>query len=66
MIVQWYDDIKIENRMARIFLEESEIADLHCVSLAETEISLNLLGWRRNEKWQKTEWGYEAKIRRIK
>lgn len=66
MIVQWYEDEK----RASIFHHKynqmlAEMPD--CPTTHSVEWRLKELGLRRRQKWQKTDWGYEAKIcRRLK
>jgi hypothetical protein len=64
MKVQWYAD----DKNARIFHSHVQemIADLpDCESWMDADQKLRYLGLKRRTKWQETEWGFEATIRRI-
>jgi hypothetical protein len=65
MIIQWHR----KDWKARIFSQRkgfwTNIIDLNlCITCAQADVLLRETRWRRAEPWQKTEWGYEAKLRR--
>jgi len=63
MIVHWYSGL----RQGTIFgpNDFGSVARLDaCHSIDNADERLAMLGWRRREAWRKTEWGYEAKLRR--
>jgi len=63
MIVQWYSGLK----QATIFGPNAfgSVARLDaCPNPTDADERLAILGWCRREAWRKTEWGYEAKLRR--
>lgn len=64
MKAQFYTNIHI----CRLFNNDEHIADIHSTNLEKADRLLKLLGWRRNERWQKRNmWGgYEANLKRIK
>ncbi len=63
MYIQLYER---ETNAAVIFLTASEIVGKMHGDRKLIDRKLNILGWRRAEKWQECTWGCQAKLRRIK
>jgi hypothetical protein len=61
MIIQWYN----EEKMARIFNQHIMICEMRSnISPYGVDLDLKALGLRRRNRWEKTDWGYEAKLRK--
>lgn len=60
MEAQFYEN----DKLARLFHGNNAVADIYAPNIGDVEVSLNLLGWMRRGKWQKTDWGYITKLRR--
>lgn len=42
------------------------LCHFECKNLNDLDNKIKILGWRRRQRWQQTDWGYEAKLRRLK
>ena len=61
MLVQWYNDLK----MARIFDQHVMICEMRSnLSPYGVDLDLKKLGIRRRNSWEKTDWGYQANLRK--
>ncbi len=66
MKVQYYNDAIPSSFPARMSHRGEVVARVFGESLSDVDKSLGLLGFRRDERWQKRGWGYEATIRRTR
>ena len=63
MIVQ--HDTSGHGTLTDLFSGDQKVATLPCdLDRQGADVILRILGWRRNEQWQKTSWGYQATLRK--